>query len=131
MKGRPLFFSLFFVFRIVWTYGSTDFFLVSPGDGEEFVYSPIGANATLHCAVNNSNPVWRVNDLNFAEFGSVLHSRGIFQTQMTFMNGITTSNITIFGDTTLNNNSRVCCRSAVRTEVKQNCTTLIIYGKVN
>ena len=57
-----------------------DIFLVSPGDGEEFVYSPIGVNATLHCAVNSTNLLWVIDMRNFdvnIERDS-LHSRGIY-----------------------------------------------------
>ena len=51
------FFSLLFLlYRIVSTNEvNSDLFLVRPGDGEEFVYSPVNVNATLHCAVNNTN----------------------------------------------------------------------------
>ena len=35
-----------------------DVFLVAPGDGEEFVYSPVGVNATLQCAVKNTILTW-------------------------------------------------------------------------
>ena len=48
---------LFIMSKIVWTDESIDF-LVRPGSGEDFVYSPIGVNATLHCAVNVSLLMW-------------------------------------------------------------------------
>ena len=37
------------------------------GDSEESVYSysPIGVNATLHCAVNSTNLLWGVDMLHF------------------------------------------------------------------
>ena len=34
-----------------------------PGDGKKFVYSPVDVNATLHCAVNNTIPVWEIDGL--------------------------------------------------------------------
>ena len=42
----------------------TDDLLVSPGDGEQFVYSPIGVDAALHCAVNNTILTWIVDGLS-------------------------------------------------------------------
>ena len=125
--GSLFFPFLFILFKIVWTDESIDFFLVRPGGGEVFVYSPIGVNATLHCAVYVSHLVWTVNDFNFAEFGPLLDSRGIFQSKMAF-NGILSSNITIAGYDDTNNNTRVCCRSLVEAQLNQFCTTLIIYG---
>ena len=55
--------------------------MVSPGDGEEFVYSPIGVNATRHCAVNNTNLEWEISGFNFASHFDKNHlqSRNIFQ----------------------------------------------------
>ena len=120
--------SLFFPFliKIVWSDESINF-LVRPGGGEDFVYSPVGVNATLHCAVNVSHLVWTVDDFNFAEFCRLLNSRGIFQSKMAF-NGILSSNITIAGYIDTNNNTRVCCRSLVEEQFNQSCTTLVIYG---
>ena len=43
--------------------------------------------------------------------------------------GITMSYIRIFGNRVLNNNIRICCQSLVRTEFRNACTTLIIYGR--
>ena len=120
--------SLFFPFliKIVWTDESIDF-LAIPGGGEDFVYSPVGVIATLHCAVNVSHLVWKVDDFNFAEFGPLLNLRGIFQIKMAFK-GILSSNITIAGHIDTNNNTRVCCRSLVEEQFNQSCTTLVIYG---
>ena len=39
--------------------------MVKPGDGEEVVHSPIGVNATLHCAVNNTNIAWSINAMTY------------------------------------------------------------------
>ena len=119
---------LFIMSKIVWSDESINFFLVRPGGGEDFVYSPVGVNATLHCAVNVSHLVWTVDDFNFAEFCRLLNSRGIFQSKMAF-NGILSSNITIAGYIDTNNNTRVCCRSLVEEQlINQSCTTLVIYG---
>ena len=104
-----------------------------PGGGEEFVYSPVDFNATLHCAVNNNNLVWTVDGL--AMDSPVqrprLNSRGIFQSGPTISsNGLTSSSVTVFGSRELNNNTRICCQS-FEFELKENCTILIVYGKVD
>ena len=106
-----------------------------PGDGEEFVYSPVNVNATLHCAVNNTNLAWEVDglELNSLVQGPQLNSRGIFQSgPTTSSDGVTSSSVivTLFGSKELNNNTRICCQSFVN-ELNENCTTLIVYGKVN
>ena len=108
-----------------------EFFLVRPGDGEEFVFSPVEVNATIHCAVNNTNLFWDVDHLSFAELGSALNSRGIFQRTNTSSDGMTTSNLTVFGNIEMNSNIRICCRSLVGVKVRGVCTTLIIYGMVH
>ena len=56
-------------------------FLVRPGDGEEIEYSPVNVNATLHCAVNNTNLAWEVDGLalDHPVQRPQLNSRGIFQ----------------------------------------------------
>ena len=106
--------------------------MVSPGDGEEFVYSPVEVNATIHCAVNNTMLAWEVDGLNFDnDFKrNGLHSRGIFHNEpLLSSNGVTASNLIVFGDIDVNSNIRICCESLVmRRKPRQNCTTLIIYG---
>ena len=54
--GTQFFSSLlFFLHKIVSINAeNTNLFLVRPGDGEKYVYSPVDVNATLHCAVNNT-----------------------------------------------------------------------------
>ena len=56
-------------------------FLVRPGEGAEFVYSPVDFNATLHCAVNNTNVAWEIDGFTLDSIvqGLQLNSRGIFQ----------------------------------------------------
>ena len=108
-------------------------FLLRPGDGKEFVYSPVNVNATLHCAVNNTFLVWVVDGLAFDSpvQRPHLNSRGIFQSGPTIQSdGVTSSSVIVFGSRELNNNTRICCQLFVD-ELKENCTTLIIYGKVN
>ena len=107
-------------------------FLVRPGDGEEFLYSPVDVNATLHCAVNNTNLAWEVDGLTLDHpvQGPLLNSRGIFQSEPSASSdGLKVSNVTVFGNRELNNNIRVCCQSLIN-GLKENCTTLIIYGRV-
>ena len=104
-----------------------------PGDGEEFVYSPVNVNATLHCAVNNTNLAWDVDGLSLDNpvQRSQLHSRGIFQSGPIIpSDGVTSSSVIVFGSRELNDNTRICCQSFVN-ELKETCTTLIVYGKVN
>ena len=109
-------------------------FLVRPGDGEEFVYSPVNVNATLHCAVNNTNLVWEVDGLALDSpvQRPQLNSKGIYQRgPIISSDSVTLSSVIVFGSRELlNNNTRICCQSFVN-ELKENCTTLIVYGKVN
>ena len=103
-----------------------------PGDGEEFVYSPVNVNATLHCAVNNTNLAWEVAGLYLDHPVQELQLslRGIFQSGPTVpSDGVTSSNVIVFGSRELNNNTRICCWTFVN-ELKENCTTLIVYGRV-
>ena len=106
-----------------------DVFLVRPGDGEEFVYSPFGINATLNCIVNNTNLAWIVDMFRFeVELeGDLLYSRGISQTSG-ISEGIMESVVNVSGSMKRNNNTHICCRSIVKSVDKQACTTLIIYG---
>ena len=110
----------------------SELFLVRPGDGEEFVYSPVGVNALLHCTVNNTNLFWVVDELNFdLEFDrTVLHSRGIFRSPPTSQ-GIMRSELTVYGNVETNNNTKVCCRSffVLGQNAEECCITLLIYGK--
>ena len=124
---------LFLLYKIVSTNEeNTDLFLVRPGDGNEHVYSPLNVNATLHCAVNNTNLAWEVDGLalDSAVERPQLNSRGIFQSGPTIpSDGVMSSGVIVFGRE-LNNNTRICCQSYVN-ELNKNCTTLIIYGRVN
>ena len=133
--GTQFFSSLLFLlYKIVSANeDNTDLFLVRPGDGEEFVYSPVNVSATLHCAVNNTILVWVIDGLalDSAVERPQLNSRGIFQSGPTTpSDGVTSSSVILFGSRELNNNTRICCQSFVN-ELKENCTTLIVYGKVN
>ena len=112
-----------------------DIFFMRPGVGEESVYSPVGVNATLHCAVNNTNLLWVVDMLNFdmdIERDS-LNSRGIYWRPPTITSeGIMESVVTVSGRTKRNNDTHnICCRSFLGSEFEQACTTLIIYGMVS
>ena len=111
-----------------------ELFLVRPGDGREYVYSPVDVNVTLHCAVTSTELLWEVDDLSFDTtfHKRRLHSRGIFRTEaVTSSEGVTTSNVTVFGNLAENNNSRICCHSQRDSvsDIEQECTILIIYGK--
>ena len=109
-----------------------DLFLVRPGDGEQFVYSPVDVNATLHCAVNNTYMSWIIDQLSFeindnSYRGRLIKSRGIFQSKSRF-GTITESSLTVDGDINVNNGTLICCQSLEEEEPVQYCTTLIIYG---
>ena len=114
-------------------YSYIEFFMVGPGDGDEFMYSPIEVNVTFYCAVNNPDLEWTIDDDGFSGLVEKhrLHSRQIFQSQpVTSSVGVTTSNVTVFG-LLENNNSRICCQFLDESrQVQKNCTTLILYGKI-
>ena len=103
--------------------------MVRPGDGEQFVYSPVDVNATLHCAVNNTFLSWDVDGFNIDHaFGRhLLNSRGVFQTTHT-TETLSNSILTVFCDIDVNNNIRICCESNEGLMHRESCTTLIIYG---
>ena len=90
------FFSLLFLlYRIVSANEvNNNYFLVRPGNGEEFVYSPVSVNATLHCAVNDTILEWEVDgfSLDSSVQGPQLNSRGIFQSgPIVSSDGVTSS----------------------------------------
>ena len=114
----------------------TDVFLASPGNGSEFVYSPVNVDVTIHCAVNSATLTWGIDqDLVFDEIGRViLQQRGIQQYRdNTTREGVTASTVVITGNKEINNQTHVCCRTLVMsddisTQVMM-CTTVILYGK--
>ena len=108
---------------------ATEDFLTRPGDGEEFVYSPVDANATLHCAVNKPNLLWGIGEDSYVELASELTSRGIFFEISRRSDRITESTIIIMGNIDVNNDTRICCRLLSGVELRESCTTLIIYGR--
>ena len=101
-------------------------FLINPGDGEEFVYSLVEVNATIHRDENNTMLAWEIDELDFDnDFKrNELHSREIFQNEpILYSNGVTASNLTVFGDIEMNRNTRVCCESLMwGRKPRQNCT---------
>ena len=109
-----------------------DLFLVRPGDGEQFVYSPVEVNATLNCAVNNTSLSWDVDELTFDidNRRDILISRGIFQSTNT-IGAIIQSTLTVYGDIDVNNNTKICCQYLERIVIRESCTTLVIYGKLS
>ena len=85
-----------------------DLFLVRPGDGNKHVYFSVGVNATLRCAVNNTNLAWDVDGLvlDSPVQGPHLNSRGIFQSEpIISSDGVTTSSVIVFDSRELNNNT--------------------------
>ena len=108
---------------------ATDDFLTRPGDGKEFVYSPVNVNATLHCIVNKSNFLWGIGEESYSELEPELTSRGIFFEISRRSARVKESNIIIMGNIDVNNNTRICCRLLSGVELRESCTTLIIYGR--
>ena len=98
---------------------------MTPGDGNEFVYSPIHVNATLHCAANEVFLIWIIDGLSLTSTNTrtELNSRGIFETS-TSTDSVTQSTLTVYGDITTNNNISICCMSTG----DPSCTTFIVYG---
>ena len=56
-------------------------FLVSPGEGRDYTYSPVGVNATLDCEVASNELAWSINNTRFGRENEInfLTNRGIFQ----------------------------------------------------
>ena len=105
-------------------------FLVSPGGGRDYTYSPVGMNATLECRVSNDDLIilWEVDDLLFGCHSTTLNERGIYQSSMVKSSEGVISILVVFGNTAENNGSNVCCLSPVGRLLVENCTTLILYG---
>ena len=98
-------------------------FLTRPGDGQEYVYSPVEVNATLHCVVNDTVLVWGINGTYHT---SVAPSKGIFVRLPRRLDGRAESFLLVTGYINENNNTRICCRTLM--VQPESCTTLIIYG---
>ena len=112
----------------VWNY--LDIFLVSPGGGRDYTYSPVGVNATLECKVRNNDLLtWEVDKLRFGSQSTILNERGIFQSEQTASSEYLSSVLLVHGNTAENNGSKICCETLVRKSIADICTTLIIYGK--
>ena len=107
---------------------ATEDFLTRPGDGEEFVYSPVDANATLHCIVNKSTLLWGIGEESYSELEPELTLRGIFFEISRRFARVKESNIIIMGNIDVNNDTRICCQLLDGRELRESCTTLIIYG---
>ena len=83
--------------------------------------------------VKNTNLAWVLDGLalDSAVERPLLNARGIFQSGPTISSdGVTSSSVIVFGSRELLNNKRICCQSFVD-GLNKNCTTLIVYGKVN
>ena len=107
-----------------------DNFLLSPGGGRDYAYSPVGVNATLDCKVASNDLTWSINNIEFDRQNerNFLHSRGIFQSEFISSSEGLFSTVFMFGNIS-NNASMVCCQSFLE-EQMMSCTTLIIYGKL-
>ena len=134
--SRQFYISLVFLI-VAAVDGSRDLFTLSPGDGEEFVYSPVGINATIHCALNSTILGWAIHIdnqvLSFSHLAQKpdLDTRGIFQSEETTLSdSVRSSTVIVNGSRLENNNTRICCQTNVN-GLKENCTTLVLYGKAN
>ena len=104
-------------------------FLISPGGGRDYTYSPVGVNATLECRVSNRELLWEVDNLRFTSHSTTLNEMGIFQNDMVASSEGLVSVLLLFGIE--NNGSKVCCLTFVRKKLVENCTTLVLYGKAS
>ena len=78
----------------------------SPGDGKEFVYSPVDVNATVFCAVSSKYLVWEVDGVTLDSPVEGLYQSG----PPTYSDGVTESSVTIIGSRG-KNHTRICCQS--------------------
>ena len=105
-------------------------FLISPGGGRNYTYSPVGVNATLECKVRNDGLIilWEVGDQLFESHSTKLNERGIYQSGMVPSSEGLASILVVFGNITDNNGSKVCCLLLEGRMLIENCTTIILYG---
>ena len=108
-----------------------ELFLVTPGNGDSPVYSPISVNAIIFCVVNSSALEWEIDSTKFASpFDKhQLNSRQIFEGPTTTLGGTTMSSVIIFGNIVRNNGTMICCQVLLREELITACTMLIVYDK--
>ena len=78
--------------------------------------------------MNKSNLLWGIGEESYDELAFELTSRGIFIEISRRSDRITESTIIIMGNIELNNNTRICCQIIGGVELRESCTTLIIYG---
>ena len=108
-----------------------DNFIVPPGGGRDYIYSPVGMNATLECRVSINYLSWEVDGFHFEIYSAILNERGIYQPQseqIASSEGLS-SILLVLGDITENNGTKVCCETLVRRSLADICTTLIFYGR--
>ena len=106
-------------------------FLVSPGEGRDYTYSPVGVNATLDCKVASNDLEWSINGTRFGRENqrNFLTNRGIFQSELVSSSDGLSSTVFVFGNIS-NNASMVCCQSFLEGLIMMSCTTLIVYGEL-
>ena len=83
--------------------------------------------------MNNTNLLWVIDMLllDNSLYRRILNTRQIFQSeQFTSLEGVTRG-VTVFDSLMVNNNTRICCQSLLdNNEINENCTTLILYGRL-
>lgn len=106
-------------------------FLTRPGDGEQFVYSPVSVNATLNCIGKARVLLWIIDGNEYGNNSDTsLNPRGIhFRIMSPTAAGITEYYIKVFGNE-FNSNISICCQLIMRRVFTESCTILIIYGMV-
>ena len=107
-----------------------DNFIVYPGGGRDYTYSPVGVNATLDCKVASNDLAWSINNIGFDRINArnFLANRGIFQSEPLSSSDGLSSTVFVFGNIS-NNASIVCCQPLSEDQI-MSCTKLIIYGKL-
>ena len=125
------FILMLFFAPVVRNLNAESIFLISPGGGRDYTYSPVGVNATLECKVRNDDLIilWEVGDLLFGSHSTKLNERGIYQSGMAPSSEGLTSILVVFGNITDNNGSKICCLLLEGRMIIENCTTIILYGK--
>ena len=105
-------------------------FLTQPGEGEQ-VYTPVGHNATLTCAVSGVVLFWEVNGFRFGDSTNELNRRGIFQSPLMNTSNVLSSTLSVFGSDT-NHDANICCLSRMswtQSSLEWCCTVLSVYSK--
>ena len=78
--------------------------------------------------MNKSTLLWGIDEESYSELEPELTSRGIFFEISRRSDRVKESTIIIMGNIDVNNDTRICCQLLRGVELRESCTTLIIYG---